>query len=70
MESSYFEIWLSIKAREFFNSSIHVASSASSLDEDIMTFLDSNPGLVETFSRELKFSNVFEGLKKKITESL
>jgi hypothetical protein len=69
MESSYFEIWLSIKAREFFNSSIQ-AASASSLDEDIMTFLDSNPGLVETFSRELKFSNVFEGLKKKITESL
>ena len=67
MESSYFEIWLSIKAREFFNSSIH--SSTSSLDEDIMTFLDSNPGLVETFSRELKFSNVFEGLKRKITES-
>ena len=68
MESSYFEIWLEVKSKQFINSTIF--STDSSLEEDIMLFLDADPGLTEIFSRELKFSNVFEELKKKITEKI
>ena len=83
--NSYFEIWLSIKAKEFLNSYFisysglldedsedysYFISDSGLVDEDIMIFLDSNSGLAETFSRQLGFSNVFEKLKEKIEEKI
>jgi hypothetical protein len=68
MKESYFEIWLEVKSKQFINSTIF--SADSSLEEDIMLFLDADPGLTAIFSRELNFSNVFEELKKKIVKNI
>jgi hypothetical protein len=68
MKESYFEIWLEVKSKQFINSTIF--SADSSLEEDIMLFLDADPGLTAIFSRESNFSNVFEELKKKIVKKI